>query len=430
MYSSRKKLLNPVAFDLSYLRRKEDALQATPPNKTLLQFRNSCAIGFSILAFAFTTRTFAADFQATGTIKQPGAFQDRIESSRKEASWSLPGAWSGPNANGPTTAADVGYIGDGHSVATGDPLGKPGDQPTIQVDKGGVLYIAHETNQPIRLNGGTIHGTWDMGRIVSGPIDVIDDSTLYAYADTSHGGELHLTARFSNTKPVTLTVHGDVRWEGDSSKTCSANFRVKFGSFFLAGAGDSSYLGTGDILLLPSTRFVFLRAGDQSVYRLVNNVFGDGTIQVDGDDHHTTLTTVGVTLHPGQPQQAGTLVTTGTLQFDRAPNGTFNKLIIEVHGPGDTVDREYSQLVSRGPITDTLDNVDLTLLIDPALPADEVKKYVLNILDAKQTDITGFKPFHSVTVRHGDQTGTAKITFHADESNIGGIATVSEISVP
>jgi hypothetical protein len=376
------------------------------------------------LALILTSDALAADFHATGTI------QDLFQAERQESSWSRPENWTGPNGDGPKTAADVGHIGDGHALSTGDSLGKPSDRPFIQIDKGGLLWITRETNQPIRLNGGTIRPTWNDGRFVRGPLEVTQDSTLYAFDDYTGGGHLHLASKVSNTKPVTLTIHGDVRWEGDSSKTCSATMHVDFGTLFLANAGDSSYLGTGDIVLLPATRFVFLRGGDHRLYRLVNNVIGDGAVQVEGDEHRSVLSPIGITLHPGQPHKAGTLVTYGSLKFERASDGTFNKLIIEIHGPGDTPDRDYSQLVSHDPFLDSLDNVDLTLLIDPALSVDEVKKYVLNIFDAKQTDITGFKPFHSVTVRHGDQTGTAKITFHADDTNNGGMATVSEISVP
>ena len=68
------------------------------------------------------------------------------------------------------------------------------------------------------------------------------------------------------------------------------------------------------------------------------------------------------------------------------------------------------------------------LLIDPALPIEEVQHYSLPVVSIVDTDITKFKPFHSVVVRRGQQTGRAQVRFQADPLVSGSNVTVSGIS--
>lgn len=363
----------------------------------------------------------AADFNAASTLT-------RFDDNNPRASWSIPRNWGGQC---PQSAADTGIIGDHASMSVGDPLGRTGNQPIIQLDPGGTLWVAREFDQPLRLNGGVLHEGRRHRDACHGDIEVAADSIITTLNDGSDSGRLTIAGKVWNDKPVTLCLVGDIEWRTDCRSSLSAAISIADGTLYLLDADDSNRLGTGEIRLLPQARLLFRSQHGSRPCTLSNNISGAGSLSAAEHTDNSLLSAKGITLHPGLPGQAGTLAVSGGFEFEPGPaSRPCSTLCIEIHGPGTFADKDYSQLVIRGKFADSLDNADLQLIVDPSLSLAEVEHYTLNILTAAQTDITKFKPFHSITVTRGTEQGSAQVQFQADQQLGGGAIVVTGIKFP
>lgn len=369
--------------------------------------------------------TLAGEFHAV-----PVLVPEKNDAGAKAASWSRPENWSGPDHQGPTSAADVGIIGSGHELSVGDPLGKPDSRPLIQVDAGGTLLCERSFDQPLRLNGGQIQLPVWKPNLCRAAIQVTADSTIDTPDSHFGGGQTRFDGKFSNSKPVTLTLDGDAIWTADCHDTFTATIVVAHGTLLLTDTEDSGRLGRGEIRLLEMGRMLFRHTRQIERCSLTNDLSGIGTIQAAENAPIATIRAEGITIRPGVPGQGGTLAVAGDLSFQRGTHGNpYNKLVIEVHGPGTFIGHDYSQLSVRGALADTLDTVDLELLLDSALKPDEMKGWSLNVLNVGATDISGFRPFRSISVHQGDRKGSAKVSLIHDTQMPMGSVIVTDISV-
>jgi hypothetical protein len=363
----------------------------------------------------------AADFQAV-----PGPRDDVLN---PVWDWSNPKCWlDAAKKNGvPATSADVGIIGAGHQIATYAPLGPPNSLPTIRVDPGGTLYILNDMTNPLTLAGGTVNGAW-IGRGVNGPVTVTTDSEICS-RDDAFGLQIHVAGPVTNTRPLTLHIQGCVDWHSDSSKTLTSKIDVDRGYLYVSLPRGSDALGTGPILLATATRFAVHETIHDNLYLLNNDVTGDGSILVGATGPWCNLVCGGVTLHPGQPNQPGTLGVIGSIDFQRNAKGAPCKLIIEVQGDGSTLARDYGQLAVAGKASDTLGNLDLIVRLKPDITADQAAQLHLIVLTTTTDDLTkpNVKPLHSVVVTAGDRTGSATTKLKLDPITGAGVVEVSGI---
>ena len=376
---------------------------------------------FLITTVGFVRASAATEFRATS---QFDSFDDKLP----EGSWSQVENWGGQM---PRTAADVGIIGRGRSLSAGYPLGQAGDRPVIQIDPGGTLWFAHDFDQPLRLNGGQLRESPRRKDLCGSDIEITADSTITSQTNNDDAGRMRLAGKIWNSKPHILTLGGEIQWMTDAHSTLSTTLSIANGTLYLFDVSDTSKLGSGDLWLYPQTR-LYLRGNRADRFcRLINNISGTGSLRAGDHPESFALSASGITLHPGLPGQAGTLSVMGNFGFEPGTaNQPFNKIVIEVHGPGTFVEQDYSQLVLRGRLTDSLNTVDLELMVDPNLAPEEVQQYSLNVMSITDTDITRFKPFHSVLIRQGQKTGSAQVLFQANTVVSGSSVHVVGINLP
>jgi hypothetical protein len=354
--------------------------------------------------------------------------------------WANPKAWqnAAKKPGVPATAADVGVISPGHGMAVWPPpLGTPASRPTIRVEKGGIILLGQDLINPLILAGGTADGAW-LGHSIAAPITVTADSTICNRDDFAL--QIRVDQPVTNTVPVTLHFSGGVEWHCNSSKTFTGAISLDRGAAYVTGPLGTGQFGTGPIHLAIGTKLVDwtpvgVLPGNITLFTLSNDLFGDGSIMAGngaGAPPQCLLVVNGVTLHPGEPEKAGTLSIFGSAEFRRTAAGQPGKLIIDVEGDGSTLAADYGQLAIAGNLSNSLDNLDLVLRLKPGITAEQAARFHLTVLTAANgADMTkpNFHSFHSVLVTAGDRKGTAAVRLGIDALTDHGTVDVSDITL-